>query len=140
MRKITVTLDGESVTFAPMTFGQLREFTAGCVDINKHEQDSPERTAELFAFNCKIVCEAVNRANPDAKLTQERIENEWDAKFLNFVSDKVLVESGVELKAQPVGETQAATAAKASVESPQQSSPRQAGATKRSKAQSGSTL
>lgn len=96
VRKRTVEMDGVEVIVAPLTCAQGEQFLSDQAECVK-DPDNPDRT-RLLRNAYQLVADGLNNANPDAKLSVERVKAEMDSMLINKLAETIMEMSGLMFK------------------------------------------
>jgi hypothetical protein len=103
-RKQTVTMDGVELVVSPLTCVQADEFLSTQTEIfssqNGDEKSAVEKSKKLESLWYKFICDGMNNANPDSKMTTERLRSEFDKVFLDALKTKIMEMSGLGMKGE----------------------------------------
>ena len=98
-RKQNVILDGVEVLISPLTCLQVDEFLADQEKIIAEvDIDADARGKKLETLWYKFIVSGLNNANPELRMTAERLRDEFDKPFLAKLKESIMEMSGIGVK------------------------------------------
>jgi len=98
-------MDGLEVEVGPLMCGEADEFLAKQAECLA---SSPPDLKKLEHAHYQFVCDGYNNANPDAKMTVERLRAEFDKVFIDEMLREIQAMSGL----APKGEARSPSASR----------------------------
>lgn len=100
-RKKTVEMDGMSVSVAPLTCAQTDEFLATQEEIvSQSDLDVKAKSEKLEKLWFKFVVDGMNNADPDLKMTIERLRSEMDKVLASKLKEEIMAMSGIAIRGE----------------------------------------